>query len=520
VPSGGTGQTSLTANNVILGNGTSAVQFVAPGSNGNILTSNGTTWTSAAPVPSTGTITAIASGALSNGDKVVVNSDGTVSVVSQTIVETPVIGSVTTVKSATSFFNASVYDASENKVVIFFRDDGNSSYGTAVVGTIAGTTITFGTPVVFESSRTDTISAVYDSFNKKIVVAYFYYNVSYGYARVGTVSGTTISFGNSTNLNFANSPSMISTAYDSLNKKVIIAYKDSGDNQGYATVGTVSGTNISLATPVNFINSNFSYLSIACTTNGKVAFAYNLNAYNYGFVTVGQVSGNTISMGTLSNFTTDGPYYISTAYDPVNDKLMVAYRNSNDAYGYAIVGTISGTSISFGSSFVFENTTYANDMYVTFDPSVNKMLIAYTKGGVGTILPATISGSSLSFGTKTTFVSSAPSYITVSFDSSNFKSLISFRNTSNGYPSANVYSPATFSTNLTSSNFIGISNNNYLNGQTATIQTVGSVDDAQSGLTPGLGYYVVQNNTLSSAASSPSVFAGTALSSTTLLIKG
>jgi hypothetical protein len=48
VARGGTGATTLTANNVILGNGTSAVQFVAPGTNGNILTSNGTTWTSAA----------------------------------------------------------------------------------------------------------------------------------------------------------------------------------------------------------------------------------------------------------------------------------------------------------------------------------------------------------------------------------------------------------------------------------------------------------------------------------------
>jgi len=46
--SGGTGQSSLTANNVLLGNGTSAVQFVAPGTNGNVLTSNGTTWTSTA----------------------------------------------------------------------------------------------------------------------------------------------------------------------------------------------------------------------------------------------------------------------------------------------------------------------------------------------------------------------------------------------------------------------------------------------------------------------------------------
>lgn len=48
---GGTGQTSLTANNVILGNGTSAVQFVAPGASGNLLTSDGTTWQSTAPVP-------------------------------------------------------------------------------------------------------------------------------------------------------------------------------------------------------------------------------------------------------------------------------------------------------------------------------------------------------------------------------------------------------------------------------------------------------------------------------------
>jgi hypothetical protein len=45
---GGTGVASLTSNNVILGNGTSAVQFVAPGTTGNVLKSNGTTWTSAA----------------------------------------------------------------------------------------------------------------------------------------------------------------------------------------------------------------------------------------------------------------------------------------------------------------------------------------------------------------------------------------------------------------------------------------------------------------------------------------
>jgi hypothetical protein len=49
VANGGTGAATLTANNVLLGNGTSALATVAPGANGNILTSNGTTWVSSTP---------------------------------------------------------------------------------------------------------------------------------------------------------------------------------------------------------------------------------------------------------------------------------------------------------------------------------------------------------------------------------------------------------------------------------------------------------------------------------------
>jgi hypothetical protein len=49
VANGGTGAATLTANNVLLGNGTSAVQVVAPSTTGNVLTSDGTTWVSSAP---------------------------------------------------------------------------------------------------------------------------------------------------------------------------------------------------------------------------------------------------------------------------------------------------------------------------------------------------------------------------------------------------------------------------------------------------------------------------------------
>jgi hypothetical protein len=52
---GGTGLSTITANSVMLGNGVSAVQTVAPGANKNVLTSNGTTWASAAPTVATPT---------------------------------------------------------------------------------------------------------------------------------------------------------------------------------------------------------------------------------------------------------------------------------------------------------------------------------------------------------------------------------------------------------------------------------------------------------------------------------
>jgi hypothetical protein len=53
VAQGGIGAATLTANNVLLGNGTSAPLVVAPGTSGNVLTSNGTTWTSAAATTTT-----------------------------------------------------------------------------------------------------------------------------------------------------------------------------------------------------------------------------------------------------------------------------------------------------------------------------------------------------------------------------------------------------------------------------------------------------------------------------------
>ena len=67
---------------------------------------------------------------------------------------------------------AATYDSTNNKIVISYSDGGNSDYGTAIVGTVSGTAISFGTAGVFESANSMYISSTFDSNLNKIVIAY------------------------------------------------------------------------------------------------------------------------------------------------------------------------------------------------------------------------------------------------------------------------------------------------------------------------------------------------------------
>ena len=108
-------------------------------------------------------------------------------------------GSPTVFESGAIEYISATFDSNANKVVISYRDSGNSGYGTAVVATVSDASISFGTPVVFESASSQYIAATFDSNTNKVVIAYRDNgNSSYGTAIVGTVSGTGISFGSPT----------------------------------------------------------------------------------------------------------------------------------------------------------------------------------------------------------------------------------------------------------------------------------------------------------------------------------
>ena len=496
------------------------------GESGKYLTTNGTdpSWAdvSASPVAQ-----AVASGALANGDLVVINADGTVSVVAETA-GAGSAGDPVVYAADYSGFNSATFDSTNNKVVIAYRDQGDSNYGKAIVGTVSGTSISFGSEAVFVSSAVSYCSAVFDSSTGKVVIAYSDDgNSNYGTTIVGTVSGTSISFGTAVVFE-SGSTQHQEAVFDSTNNKVVISYRDTvNSNYGTAIVGTVSGTSISFGTAVVYSASTSSTNGIAfSSTDGKIIIAYRDDGNsNYGTAIVGTVSGTSISFGTAVVFESATIQYPQVAVDTTNNKVVIAYNDAgNSSYGTAIVGTVSGTSISFGTAVVYNSDGTTNWNRIIFNPDQTEITISYANGGFsyrGYLIVGTVSGTTISFDSSIIFNPSGANDQGITYDSASDKIIIVCRDWgASSAGTAVVYSPVSLTANLTAENYIGISDAVYTNGATATIQVTGAVDDAQSGLTAGQAYYVQLDGTLATTPDTTSVFAGTAIASTRLIVKG
>ena len=495
------------------------------------------TGTPAAVVPG-GSFEAVASGTLANGDKVVVNADGTVSVVSPTggpVTGTDPAGFGTQVVASSEANNQdksfAVFDSNTNKVVVLYNATvGGVNGARVIVGTVSGKSISFGSPVAIVGAIMTYGDITFDSnANKVVVVMSNFSNSSRGEAYVGTVSGTSISFGSAVVFETSTNTTWPTATFDSNTNKVVVAYNAfSGGFGGRAIVGTVSGNSISFGSSVALPESRPSFTRATFDSNSnKVVLVYKEESSTNGVAVVGTVSGDSISFGSPTSFVNLLQYYPGVAIDS-SSKMVVAYRDpGNSNYGTAKVGTISGTSISFGSAVVFESVNAPYTTEAIFDSSANKFLIAYTAytgTPVGKIIAGTVSGTSISFDSPVVFDSPGGrgNTTTMTFDSASNKAVLVFGTSNNNHESV-VYQAEDQDIrgpNLTSENFVGISNAAYSDGATATIQTVGSVDDAQSGLTAGKKYYVQTNGALSTIPADPSVFAGTAVSTTKLIVKG
>ena len=322
-----------------------------------------------------------------------------------------------------------------------------------------------------------------ESNNSALMAKPFQYNSSNGVITVGsevTIESSSCAGGHH-------------IVYDSTNDKFIVTYANTGDNKNIKTkVITFDGSGNSLS-----VGSEVELSSVS------------VGDFNFGTV-----------------FTTSG-------------KTVIAMKDEdNSNYLTTAIFTTSGTGGSFSSTQVAVSQDVDN-VSIGYDDNTNRVGIAFKNGGVTNTVTnfttASVGASSL------TFQSSSPASLGTTnsekgsarmpFSGTNVgttldtartgdNKLLVVYGTQGDYGRVNIANLGSTSTSLTSTNYIGISDAAYSDGQTATVQTMGAIDDAQSSLTPAAKQYVQKDGTIGSSASTPSVEAGLALSATKLLVKG
>lgn len=483
----------------------------------------------AAGVGGGGEVDFVASGAISNGDVVVLNSDGTVSVVSETITElNPVTAETAVAISGQTGANyvSSAFDPNNNLLLFTYQDGSNSNYGTLVAASISGSTLTFGTPAVFNSGNTADTYVAYDTIANKAIISYRDSgDVGKIKTVVATISGiNSISFGaeNQVSSTGGRYPSL---AHDTANNKWVINYQDEGVGyDAHAIVGTVSGTSMSFGTKVRIVTSGVgtsSNFTVYDPNSGKVVVGCR---YGDGSATptfVGTVSGTSISFGSAVNLTTNG-VYPSAIYDPVSNNLLFIYSDANDLdKGKARVGTVSGTSISYSTVQTYSsNDTQGGPADIAYSPTTQSFLISFCDMGASQaakVIRANVSGTSVSFQTEvsTTGIADTNAGVKVAYDTQSDKFAVFYaNNNSSDTGTAVVINETTVTTDAT--NYIGVAAEAISNAATGAITIDGGVNEGQTGLTIGSTYYVANDGSLSTTNNGRKI--GKAISSTKLLV--
>ena len=321
-------------------------------------------------------------------------------------------------------------DANSGKTVVTYSQKNGNNYPYAVVVTVSGTNLSFGTPVAMASAGRYATIVRYDSNAQKVLCIY---NENGGTvrARVGTVSGTSISFGSEAVVSTYGGTSTLMPAlvFDSNANKFLMVYLRYGTSISYARALTISGTSVSSGTEVVLEDGNngTAELSFIPGINKIVATFWESAVTTYYQIL--SISGTSV----------------------VKDTSGIQYSGYSAASAFVVVAGdkhfLSSTN-SAGETFFVEVEVTATE--IKFAPA--NTAIIWGTGAIGG------------------YASSTAVYDP---DTSN----IVFASTTN----VRVFDPAAPS-------FVGIAAENISDGATGKVTVIGGINTSVSGLTAGKIY--------------------------------
>ena len=288
--------------------------------------------------------------------------------------------------------SVSIATLDENRFVVCIADYAGSgtSEGQCYVGSVSGTAISYGNASLYAANSyvltEETPCSVIKIGTDKIAVAYTDDTLDDGYARVGTTTGTAINgWGTATQFDTGNVEWISAVAIGE--DKFVICYNDETDSDtGKCIVASVSGTTISYGAETDFsVNDNYAK-EINTVQLGTDKFASCFLAEDYDSVRcyTAAVSGTSINFGEAlyleSGDVNSGFYNIGLdSYE--DDKFLASFREYTSAGEAIVATTISTTTATAGSDYSFKTPSASSFVAMT---GANNAVILYATSSSNT----------------------------------------------------------------------------------------------------------------------------------------
>lgn len=498
------------------------------------------------------TVEFVASGTLPSGKNVILNANGTVSLSAQ-VTATQAIpdGSQQTTPSGNRGGHYTFLPATPNKIVWLWTN--SSGKVQSNIGTVSGTTVTFSADDnIYPTVNFSTLQVEADPAQANRVLVLGTNASNYGAMFSGIlVNGAMVWSTVRIVLSKNNFNGQFSFDPATTNPSKFIAsyvYRDSGNDwagacvAGYMALGNNAptptlGTQAVWRTPYTSYPAGAVSLGMRPDVAGSFVLLYRETGYSPsgGYYSRGcsvtSGTGTSITLGTAVRWSTASGADTQMRFDPSGTagKFIVVYGyrpNTNSALA-ARVGTLSGSSVSFGNEQSLVNPPYDKNA------SINNQGISFqaNTGGVFSFVYnsyysnsdlyrircrlATYSGTTISFQTEILLPTIASSGGAQHAGDPNNPGFFVLRPPSStaGLWACQIAVPVP---NTNTNNFLGITNSAIANGATGEVTMIGGVATNLNSLTANSDYYVQQNGTLTTASAYPAVKAGRALSATSI----
>lgn len=466
------------------------------------------------------------SGAITAGQAVSINSNGTVSTTTG-VNQTAVFDTTQYTSGPSTYSFASYFDVTTGYHIQILAS-GNGLYIYVLSVSATGAVTTKGTSYLYNVGARYTAAIAKDTVNNRFALMtasssaspqlhFFTINSS---GTVSTVVTATVS------------PAIggqwcLDVYYDSYADRYV-TFHYIGSNQLRATAINYNAGSPTATATSNISTDGSANVSVSCAYNsnvngGIVFYTAQSTGYTASVSVSLNAAGNTFTFGSQVNVDTNGFYYRSRCcYMPNIDRYVLQYYAGGSIYTRVInpsTRTATGTSTSAPSS------TAVNWQGYGFTPSYDTTnSVVYCSGGDGTninVWKYTLTASSVIYGLMDSKANAGLSYSygsQICFDPINVRATVYTYEVSANVGYTIGYLPTYFSSNA--DKFVGFAAQSVSTGQSVSVTILGGTNNNQTSLTTGTAYYLKFDGTLTTSATPYGIVARAVSATSATVITG